>query len=99
MSGNWTPGPWRVEVKPEVAFVVGPDNARIAMLAFGNFGISEKTKATMDLIAAAPDLYAALEALIAIDEDEAADGATLQARVDAAWDAAKASLAKARGQA
>ena len=61
---KWTPGPWRVEVRPEVAFVVGPDNVSIVMRAFGNFGISENTKATMGLIAAAPDLYEALDALV-----------------------------------
>jgi len=55
--------------------------------------------ANAHLIAAAPDLYAALEALIVIDEDATIDGADLQDRVDVAWTAARAALAKARGEA
>jgi hypothetical protein len=56
-------------------------------------------KVDADLYVAAPDLYAALAELIAIDEDVPADGATLQDRIDAAWGVARAALAKARGEA
>lgn len=51
------------------------------------------------LYTAAPDLLEALRELIAIDEDATIDGADLQDRVDVAWVAAKAAIAKATGAA
>lgn len=54
-------GPWRLDFRPEVAFIVGPNRESIAERAHGNFGVDEKTKATMQLVAAAPDMLEALE--------------------------------------
>jgi len=109
---KFTPGPWSVEaegtVRNDADGLPRYDLPRIVRYDGNGLSICkahlvggpdpDPAIANARLIAAAPDLFAALEALIAIDEDTTADGATLQARVDVAWGAAQAAIAKALGK-
>jgi len=84
-----TPGPWRID--PDATFIgdhyVGTDKADIALMADWSLDLEPEQWANARLIAAAPDLLAALEAAIAVH------GATYS------WGRnALAALAKARGE-
>ena len=63
--GEYTPGPWRLEVEADALHVYSP---REEILHFSDAGWDEFTRATYEanarLIAAAPDLLAALEAVL-----------------------------------
>lgn len=101
-----TPGPWRFNAPDTivsnqshpVARLTEPHNRVLSGGAIGNDG---------PLIAAAPDLYAALGILVAEERHfcsqcgrvltERACGPTHAARA-AWWDAARAAIAKARGE-
>lgn len=107
MSGKWTPGPWRVE--KDTTLVWGncnPEDASswgmgfpVARSVTRSFTVwaqqpdDDEAVANAHLIAAAPDLYAALEAAVwrMRQYDYQAMQATLQE--------ADAALAKARGEA
>ena len=87
---KWTPGPWRATTHdhPEQGVYAG---YRIAKMTGGEI---QRDRANANLIAAAPDLYAALEkALNFITNTESEMGETLPC-----GDAARAALAKARGE-
>jgi hypothetical protein len=88
---KWTPGPWRLN---EWRHVVGPNGKEIRCtglsLAGGNVGL-EEPEANDALIAAAPDLYAALADLVDVIDRL---GAIRSSRMDDA----RAALAKARGE-
>lgn len=101
MSGaKHTPAPWAVH--PRVAVVdAGPIRANglltpVCQLLWPTDARTEaETEANAHLIAAAPDLFEALEVLVQLD---AADVFTKDAWFDA-FKAARAALAKARGAA
>lgn len=81
-----TPGPWEVEGIGQVIVPNRPPAWRTLADVYGEHGDEEQADADAHLIAAAPDLLAALEALLPHLED---------ARMD---DGAKAAIAKARGK-
>lgn len=112
MSGNWTPGPWETAV--ERRDDLGCDHIWIApqtwvprvarVVVYPDYEAEERANA--HLISAAPDLYAALEIVAAeleamLDAGDVIRGinnagiAAMRAQVDAA----RAALAKARGEA
>ena len=109
MDGKWTPGPWSLLVEQSyrsectVATIEQegedlPYRGMIARLQSAEHidGIAaDELTANAHLIAAAPDLYVALEkALNFITNTESEMGKTLPC-----GDAARAALAKARGEA
>jgi hypothetical protein len=84
---KWTPGPWkRGTLARDIIF--GADWKVIAEVL--QRLSKEESEANVALIAAAPDLYAALEAVLSIIWWAHGDGQHYQA--------AKAALAKARGE-
>lgn len=85
MSAPFTPGPWTVSDNHGKRYIepVG-DNEPVAMVCRGHSGAY---LSNANLISAAPDLFAALEGVIRV-----ADRATVE------FDAARAALAKARGE-
>ncbi len=101
---KWTPGPWLVDAEY-------PDDVR--SIHFGlvaqayvvpvHRGGGEMRKSNAQLVAAAPDLYAALEGMreamrsLGISHNEAAEPMMMDAMM--ACDAADAALSKARGEA
>lgn len=94
---NFTPGPWRIE-----DFLIkagGDESGERGGIKIAKFGISEilaaEDDANASLIAAAPDLYAALAGLVDViaEINGFADDAG-----NPAWAAAIAALAKARGE-
>lgn len=94
-----TPGPWHLEVEADALHVYSPVEE---VLHFTDAGWDESTRATFEanarLIAAAPDLLAALEdalSCVAICPDH---GVVPGARADR-YDAARAAIAKAKGEA
>lgn len=94
MSGKWTPGPWRVqstEADDGVSFIYsgapGDVYCIARMMRFTGGPSSDSANAA--LVAAAPDLYAALDALI--------DGRNWVMSTEK-FLAAKAALSKARGE-
>lgn len=103
MSETFTPGPWRVNAKYP-SEVDAPNGLTVASCWHEEaVGVTvqlvdvldcspEESIANAHLIAAAPDLYAALERLVA--EWRGADAGTLFSAVKEA----DAALAKARGQ-
>ena len=92
---KFTPGPWAVSEDPrpgmewnnEIVTAADYDN-RICYMANGGKERADEFLANAFLIAAAPDLYAALEGVLRI-----ADRKTVE------FDVARAALAKARGEA
>lgn len=76
---KFTPGPLRASSDRFAHVVLGMDGAEIATV---------REFADAVLFAAAPELLAALEAVVAISD-----------RKHDAWDAAKAAIAKAKGEA
>jgi|LakMenEpi03Aug12_release.lakeMendotaPanAssembly.Ray.scaffolds.fasta_scaffold1729890_2 DNA primase large subunit len=104
---KFTPGPWS-NLKPsetdasefvDLQFigVVDRDFARLAAVHFGSGPASLECTANAKLIAAAPDLYAALKDL---DEAFCSENRTKEDRFRSrqALIAARAALAKARGE-
>ena len=96
---KWTPGPWAVERNKRTwgwVDVVGPSLGVGGPTQATDLTLADEVKriAEAHLIAAAPDLYAALEkALNFITNTESEMGETLPC-----GDAARAALAKARGE-
>lgn len=91
---KWTPGPWLVEVdessQVERYPMIASENYGVVG-SEGMYGVIETDYANAHLIAAAPDLYEALESLVRdYDIGEMTDTPEL--------DAANAALAKARGE-
>lgn len=98
---KWTPGPWSVENTATcgIRVVHGPADPGTGFhddVDFGRglIGPSDEQRANMHLIASAPDLYDALNALVTECESLYKSG-----RLDASvWLQARAALAKARGE-
>jgi hypothetical protein len=94
---KWTPGPWTVAREGDTVKVMAPphfpewDRVEIADLSFGD--TLSRRGANAALVAAAPDLYGALGALVREQENYLTDDAT-----DIALAAARAALARARGE-
>ena len=89
MEPKWTPGPWQADGEPWNRVVWSSAENRVCFMAHSS-GLNDDTDiATSNLIAAAPDLYAALEM------------AQLWLDVDGRYDmkGINAALAKARGEA
>lgn len=103
-SNKFAPGPWNNMPKTEYVPICKQDEAGLA-LGFINSTNLERTaegKANAYLIAAAPDLLEALDALVKINEDH---NNSIQGVIgtppgwsDSYLDAARKALAKARGQ-
>ena len=97
---NWTPGPWTYEPIEGYQFVVVVKQPRLPgmaqpmlLIASGcPSGMESEVRANLALAAAAPDLYAALDAII----DAVFDDGTRVNRDHFA--AARAALQKARGE-
>lgn len=91
MNAKHTPGPWRIGTPPPNGQqTIGTDQG--LMVAVATTGAGVQTKANAHLIAAAPDLLEALQALM--DDNSALDGMY--------WadccDKARAAIAKATGE-
>ena len=96
-----TAGPWHIGMKPG-PMVYGPNGEQTADLRCGSMLSPDEAKANLRLIAAAPDLLAALEAnadiftnLIAYATQSL--GARFVAQIRAAAEATDAAIAKAKG--
>ena len=88
-----TPGPWRVVDSWNDHMVEGQNGEEI-IWQDGPHDTPTINEANARLIAAAPDLLAALEQLVAVkDYSDRIWGATFD------WDAARAAIAKAKGEA
>jgi len=93
MSENWTKGPWHTEGG---SVVIGPDGETVVCCVRGSVdrGSQSEDWATANLIAAAPDMYEALEICLG----------HLTGGMDGNWadcdpaDVAREALAKARGE-
>ena len=96
---KWTPGPWAVETRDKETWVVaycGDDDPWFVCnpeLYIGP-GKTDRAPANAHLIAAAPDLYEAMDGLHSWFGEEG-DGRDISALLIAA----RAALAKARGEA
>jgi hypothetical protein len=106
MSGAWTKGPWRVVKDSRHVVDVLAGNRDVVSVYGGGVGL-EYRDANAHLIAAAPDLYAALDGLLAAysepDQQICCNGHECGCRGasvrDLAEHHARAALAKARGEA
>lgn len=89
MKSTHTPGPWKATGKE-----VGTDYEATHGMVASIIGMPNRweTEANARLIAAAPDLYAAVEALLALHADDGTRDDVPE------WKAARAALAKARGE-
>lgn len=98
---KFTPGPWFISRK----FVVGPrdqeDGQSYGMIVGVADVYGENRSADANLIAAAPELYAALEAIGAPDETDlvSVPDSVIRGLLYATINIAKDALAKARGEA
>lgn len=100
---TFTPGPWSIVDRPDLAFRFGTDDGWEIVVEVGNdkqrrgVAICPGLQANAHLIAAAPDMYAALVTIERdarpINWDEFDDS-----EADA-WRVVTAALAKARGEA
>jgi len=91
MKTKHTPGPWSVaETRHGYDTVIRETNSEPIVLAFISGYTKAEGTANSNLIAAAPDLLAALEALL---------DARKQGHYHGEWEEASAAIAKARGEA
>lgn len=99
MSIKHTPGPWsKIRCIDHTAASIRTESGITVATAFGHD--LERTKANSCLIAAAPDLLAALEAIIGNSpEDKYGYFAAHNAMDDKKRNSARAAIAKARGEA
>jgi hypothetical protein len=89
MTDKHTPGPWTVT---DAIWDSGGDVAYILT------GVKEACAADAHLIAAAPELLEALRTLVRMNNDAGPFGGEIyRDRVERAWDAARAAIAKATG--
>lgn len=105
---KFTPGPWQTDPECGHESVLGPNGAMVADCAI--FGLSKQFRArggdnvaNAHLIAAAPDLYEALAALVSSITAITGDGGRRSwsvnaARLAEAYDASIPALSKARGE-
>jgi hypothetical protein len=101
---KWTPGPWQVTQcrngmpYVNVFRVSGPSDgtAPCTILFETKYETAAENKANAHLIAAAPDMYKALERLLLAYQGGTAARSVQQQREDAAF--AAATLAKAKGE-
>ena len=91
-----TPGPWSVEGWPDNQIVWSSDRNRVCFMAHSNGKDVARDVATGHLIAAAPDLLAALKGLLPLCVNPH-DGGEFEAGEIPAVDAARAAIAKAEG--
>lgn len=93
----WTPGPWSIDRTGGYYRLYHEGNTRIATFSCPPMRTPEEA-ATHSLIAAAPELFEALEALIALNDDFSPFGGELfRDRVERTWEHARSVLAKALG--
>jgi hypothetical protein len=83
-KAGFTPGPWRVDGPPWNQIVWSDHENRICFLAHSNGLDDERDLATGRLIAAAPDMFAALSAMLSVGDKIAREQA-------------RAALSKAKG--
>jgi hypothetical protein len=106
-AATHTPGPWRIGGDCDgFAWVVAPDGRSVANIEDGSFARrvrfeAQTVKANAALIAAAPELLAALTLLIKAGEKLHADLSTVEGMRNmgallSASDAARAAIAKAK---
>jgi hypothetical protein len=91
---KWTKGTWALVIRPRGPDEIRSSDERAELICEFPFGASDgsELEASAHLIAAAPDLYEALESLVdEVTNHGEADGAIL--------DSARAALTKARGEA
>lgn len=105
MGAKHTPGPWAAHFE-EAYFVTGPDLGRVAMMmnlkgahGLGGRRSGDESAANCRLIAAAPELLAALVAAVALADKNLPrfDGRTPECQ--AVHDQCTAAIAKATGSA
>lgn len=107
---TFTPGPWSIVDRPDLAFRFGTDDGWEIIVEVGNdkqrrgVAICPGLQANAHLIAAAPTLYEALaECLDIIKDADGGDPAThtgwASDELCDLWMRARAALAKARGEA
>jgi hypothetical protein len=90
---KWTQGPWSTNWQDNGTEVFGADGYWLMSMK----RITEELKANARLIAAAPELYEALEECKRVLSD--LQSTQLEGtRTRAAWEKARAALAKARGE-
>ena len=90
-----TPGRWMISAERYRYIHVYAHGGGIAHLDT----VDGEGMANANLIAAAPELLEALEALLALNENYSAFGGEIHRdRIDRAWDNARAVLKKARGE-
>ena len=87
---KWTPGPWRADGDTYNRVVWSDADNRVCFMAHSNGLDDIRDIATSNLIAAAPDLYAALDGLLGL-----LDAGSLY---EPQAYAARTALAKARGE-
>lgn len=93
-----TPGPWHIGMRPG-PIVYGPAGEQVVSL-LDPLVVDSENRANAHLIAAAPDLLAALEACISAGSmiQQGKRGGEVMGQLSAAIDRARAVVAKARGQ-
>lgn len=104
-----TPGPWRDETVttaqaermrgplPQDALIIGNDSTCIGVL----YDFAERTRPNACLVAAAPDLKAALEAILNLEEIDGVGGGRIRISLDLrspVAEQARAALVKAEGR-
>ena len=70
---KWTKGPWRADGEPWNRIVWSSADNRVCFMAHSSGLNDARDIATSNLIAAAPDMYAALDAAMAFIESHVAD--------------------------
>lgn len=96
---KFTPGPWRQNPAAKHEIIADSESLVICRTPSASGLIMKAAPYNGTLIAAAPDLYAALNALVAAEDQFIADvDITVDDLITDAVKAARAALAKARGE-
>ena len=93
MNAKHTPGPWVVIPMPDGSIDICKSNAGYHIAQMLYTGYPADVQANARLIASAPDLLAALEAIVKMISPYSGQG-----RMDTEISAARAAIAKAKGE-
>ncbi len=101
MTSKHTPGPWVADIKADGSTEVWSADYSMFIAKRHQMNDRDEAKANTNLIAAAPDLLAALEKIVFDEERRRKDlrhNSPAAKFCDARLDAARAAIAKARGE-
>lgn len=100
MTAAHTPGEWKVDLSfDDIDVVVESEGFKLVLARFSSTWVDTEMSCNARLMAASPDLLAAIEAFLRYDSDPLDDGTSMMLAYAEALRLAKDAYAKATGEA